>query len=63
MSIYQPILIMEYSFILIYLTAAWNGQTAVCKVLIKKGSDINAKNKNGHTALDWGKYSLNNWYH
>ena len=43
-------------FYVIYSTAAYNGHTAVCKLLINKGSNVNASNKDVDTPLHGGKY-------
>ena len=47
-----------FSFFL--FTAAQNGRIAVCELLIKRGSNINAMNKDGNTPLHYGERFLNN---
>ncbi len=37
------------------LKAAWEGQTEAVKALLAKGADVNAKGREGETALMWAE--------
>lgn len=37
------------------MLASMEGQFSVVKLLLAKGADINCRDKNGHTALDWAR--------
>lgn len=35
------------------MRASWRGYSEIVKYLVKNGADINIKNEDGNTALDW----------
>ena len=37
------------------MTAAANGSTKICEMLLALGADPSLKNKDGKTALDWAR--------